>query len=54
MEQLRNTYGILLGKSEGKRLFGRHRRRWEDNIRLGLREIGWEIVDWIYLAQGLD
>jgi hypothetical protein len=41
----RNAYKILVGKPEGKRPFGRPRRRWEDNIRLDLREIGWEGVD---------
>jgi hypothetical protein len=39
-------------KSEGKRPLGKPRRRWEDNIRMGLREIGWKCVDWIHLAQG--
>jgi hypothetical protein len=38
-------------KSEGKRPLGRHRRRWEDNIIMDLRRIGWEDVDWIHLAQ---
>jgi len=37
---MRNTYIILMGKLEGKRPLGRHRRRWEDNIRIDLREIG--------------
>jgi hypothetical protein len=36
---MRNIYGILVGKREGKRLVGRPRRRWEDNIRIDLREI---------------
>jgi hypothetical protein len=38
----------------GKRPLGRPRNMWEDNIRLGLREIGWEGVDWIHLAQDRD
>jgi hypothetical protein len=38
--EMRNTYIILMGKLEGKRPLGRHRRRWEDNIRIDLREIG--------------
>jgi hypothetical protein len=38
-------------KSEGRRLLGRPRRRWEDNIRMDLREVGWEGVDWMHLAQ---
>jgi hypothetical protein len=36
---------------KGKRSLGRYRRRWEDNIRKSLREIGWEVVDWIHLYQ---
>jgi hypothetical protein len=50
-EEMRNAYQILVGKSEGKRLLGRLRRRWEDNIRMDLRKTGWEGVDWIHLAQ---
>jgi len=42
---------ILVGKSEGKRPLGRRRHRWEDNIKMDLREIGWEAVDWMHLAQ---
>jgi hypothetical protein len=45
---------ILVGKREGKKALGRTRRRWEDNIRMYLRQIGWEGVDWIPLAQGRD
>jgi hypothetical protein len=45
---------ILFGKPEGKRPLGRSRHRWEDNIRLDLREVGWEGVDWIHLAQDRD
>jgi len=44
----------LVGKPEGKRLLGTLGRRWEDNIRMGLREIGWEVVDWMHLAQDRD
>jgi hypothetical protein len=40
-----NEYRILVGKSEGKRPLGRPRRRWEDNIRMDLREIGWGGID---------
>jgi len=36
---------LVVGKLEGKRLLGKHRCRWEDNIRMDLREIGWERVD---------
>jgi hypothetical protein len=47
----RSAYRILVGKPEGKRPLGRPRRRWEDNIRIDLREIGWRGMDWINLAQ---
>jgi hypothetical protein len=47
----RNTYWLLVGKPEGKRLLGRSRRRWVDNIRMDLGEVGWGDVDWIGLAQ---
>jgi hypothetical protein len=50
----RNVYGILMGKPEGKRPLGRPRRRWEDGIRIDLREFGWGSVDWIQLAQDRD
>jgi hypothetical protein len=45
---------ILGGKPEGKRTHGSLRRRLEDNIRTDLNEIGWEIVNWIYLTQDRD
>jgi hypothetical protein len=44
----------LVGKSEGKRPLRRPRHRWEDNIRLDLGEIGWEVVDCIHLAEHRD
>jgi hypothetical protein len=47
----RNAYGILVGKSEGKRPLGRHRRRRVDNFKMYLREIEWDGVDWIDMAQ---
>jgi hypothetical protein len=50
----RNAYRILVRKPEGKRPLGRPRRRWEDNIKMGLREIGWGGMDWIDLAQDRD
>jgi hypothetical protein len=50
----RNVYRVLVGKPEGKRPLGRPRRRWEDEIKMGLREIGWGGVDWIHLAQYRD
>jgi hypothetical protein len=43
-----------MGKPEGKRPLGRPRRRWEDNIRMKLREIGWGDMDWIDLTQDRD
>jgi hypothetical protein len=52
--KLRHTYNILVGKYERKRPLVRPRSRWEDNIRMDVREIGWEGVDWIHLAQDRD
>jgi hypothetical protein len=45
MGEMRNAYSILVGKPEWKRPFGTPRRRWEDNIRMDLREIGWEVLE---------
>jgi hypothetical protein len=50
----RNAYRILVGKPERKRPLGRPRRRWDDNIKLDLREIGWGFMDSIDLAQDRD
>jgi hypothetical protein len=50
----RNAYRILVGKPEGKRPLGRPRRRWMDNIKMNLREIGWDGLGWIDLAQSRD
>jgi hypothetical protein len=47
-------YYILVGRPEGRRPLGRPRRRWEDNIKMDLREIGFGDVDWIDLAQDRD
>jgi hypothetical protein len=47
----RKVYRVLVGKPEGKRPLGRPRRRWEDGIRMDLRETGWGIAEWIQLAQ---
>jgi len=47
-----NTYNILVGKPEGKKPVGRLSRRWEDNIKLYIKETGWEGVDWMHLVQG--
>jgi hypothetical protein len=54
MGEKRNAYKILVGKSEGKRLLGRPRRRWVDNIKMDLREIEWDDMDWINLTQDRD
>jgi hypothetical protein len=50
----RNAYRILVRKPEGKRPPARRRRRWVDNIKIDLREIGWNSMDWIDLAQDRD
>jgi hypothetical protein len=50
---MRNACKILVGNSQGKRPLGRPRRRWED-MRMNLKEIGWEVVDSIYLVQDRD
>jgi hypothetical protein len=47
-------YNIFTEIPEGKKLLGRPRRRWKENIRIDLREIGWEVVDRIHLAQYMD
>jgi hypothetical protein len=49
-----NTYKIVVGKTEGKRPLGRTRPRCEINIIMHFRKIGWEVVDWIQLAQNMD
>jgi hypothetical protein len=50
MGETRNAYRIFMGKPEGKRPVGKPRRRWVDNIKMDLREIGWDGRDWIELA----
>ena len=47
-------YRVLVGKAEGTRLLGRPRRRWVDNIRIDLQEVGYGYMDWIGLAQDTD
>jgi hypothetical protein len=47
MGEKRNVYGLLLGKPERRRPLGRPRRRWLDNIRMDLLEVGWGDVNWI-------
>jgi hypothetical protein len=50
----RNVYRILVGNPEGRRSLGRPRRRWVDNIKMDLKEVGWDGRDWIDLAQDRD
>jgi hypothetical protein len=54
MVEKRNGYRILAGKPGGKRPPGRPRRRWVDNIKMDLRELGWDGLDWIDMAQDRD
>jgi hypothetical protein len=54
MGEERKVYKVLVGKPEGKRPLERSRRRWEDGIRMDLREIGLGGVDWIRLSQNRD
>jgi hypothetical protein len=50
----RSVYRVLVGKPEGKRPLERLRHRWEDGIKMDLREVGWGGVEWVHLAQGRD
>jgi hypothetical protein len=54
MGEERKVYKVFVGKPEGKRPLGRPRHRWEDGIRMDLREIGLGDVDWIRQAQDRD
>jgi hypothetical protein len=54
MGEGRNLYRVLVGKPEGKRPLEKPRCRWEDVIKMGLREIGWGVVELIHLAQDRD
>ena len=54
MEQSRNAYRVLVGKPEGERPLGRPRRRWEDNIKMDLREVVCDPRDWIALPEDRD
>jgi hypothetical protein len=51
MGEMKHSYRLLVGKPEGKRPPGRPRRRWVDNIKMDLGEVGWGDLDWIGLAQ---
>jgi len=48
------VYRVMLGKPEGKKPLGRPRRRWEDNIKIDVQEVGCGSMDWIELAQDRD
>jgi len=54
MGEIRNSYNILVGKPEWKRPLGRPRLIWKNNIYMYLREIVWEVEDWIHLVQDRD
>jgi hypothetical protein len=54
MGEKMNACRLLVGKPEGRRPLGRPRRRWSDNIRMNLVEVGWDDVDWIGLGQDRD
>ena len=54
MGERRGLYRVLVGKPEGKTPLGRPRRRWEDNIKMGLQKVGCGVMDWIELAQDRD
>jgi hypothetical protein len=54
MAEGRNVYRVLMGKPEGKRPLESPRRRWEDGLKMDMREIGWGGVEWIHLAQDRD
>jgi hypothetical protein len=54
MGEVKGAYNILVGRPEGRTPLGRPRRRWEDNIKMDLREIGFWDVDWIHWAQDRD
>ena len=51
IQQSRNAYRVLLGKPGGKRSLARPRHRWEDNIKMDLREVACDPREWIYLAE---
>jgi hypothetical protein len=53
MGETRGAYRVLVGRPEGRRPLGRPKRRWEDNIKMDLQDVGW-VMDWIQLAQDRD
>jgi hypothetical protein len=54
MGERRGAYRALVEKSEGRRPLGKPRRRWDDNIKTDLREVGWGVMDWTNLTQDRD
>jgi len=54
MRERRGVCRVLVGKPEGRRPLGRPRRRWEDNIKMDLQELGCKGMDWIELAEDRD
>jgi hypothetical protein len=54
MGDRRGAYRVLVGRPDGKRPLGRPRVRCEDNIKMGLQEAGWRVMEWIYLVQSKD
>ena len=54
MGEGKGVHRVLVGKPEGKRTLGRTRRRWEDNIKMDLQEVGGDCGDWLELAQDRD
>jgi hypothetical protein len=54
MGEGRGAYRVLVGRPEGRRPLGRPRRRWEDNIKIDLQEVGWGCMDWIDMAQARE
>jgi len=54
MGERRDVYSVLVGKPKGKRPLGRPKRRWEDNIKMDLQEMGCGSMDWIEVAQVRD
>jgi hypothetical protein len=51
---VKNANRVLVGKPERKRPLGRHRRRWEDIIKMDLRQTGWGGLEWIHMGQDRD
>jgi len=54
MGERRGVYRVMVCKPDGKRPLGRHRRRWEDNIKTDIQEVGGEGMGWVELAQDRD